>query len=456
MLEAIVLLPTVVAIAMLFFASPQRVLLRVYLPCLMLVPLYIQFQVRGVNVDPASLVGMVLAIAGLVTQFKTLRLTALDLCMVALLFSIFYADAHHGRANIGGIAMISALLGIVFPYIIGRTLIEQTGSRTQFAKLLVICLFGVAIISVWEFRMTVDLFQSSAEAILGHASGLVRQRRWGFGRVAGPYCFAITAGMMFTFGVMFQLWLAGKKLWQTHARRAVLSRPRPYWVLAIVLLGLFMTGSRGPWIGCGLGLILALIGLAKNRKRAMLIGFCSFVFITAATLFILDRYSDANADVRDDQDRQNATYRRKLLDTYAPIVDAGGLWGNGSPTQLYGNVYGYDMKQASIDNEFLFVAVDQGYFGAGLLVVCFCLSIFHLVLHCYRLKRSEDFAFAFCMLGLIVGSAFSLTTVFMCPPTLQLIYLCFGWSQSIRPSRASAPAQVAAASTPYVFERVFV
>jgi hypothetical protein len=317
----------------------------------------------------------------------------------------------------------------------------------------------VTILSLWEFRMTSDPFQNYAESIMGHITGLLRQRRWGFARIAGPYSFAITAGMVFTIGLLFQMWLVAGKHWKfSETTRQFKPKRKPVLITLGVLAGLAMTQSRGPWISCGMALILASIGLFKDRKRAAIIGLGSFLVFTAVTAVILDQYTDKSAEARNDQDRQNATYRRELYDTYMPIIDANGLWGAGSPVQISKSMYfGYDKNQASIDDEFLRMAVAQGYFGGYLLIAAFLLCIGRLVWNCYRLKQRDDVIFAYCMMGLMVGSTFCLTTVFLGVPVLQLIYLFFGWSESIRPSPERPGVPTAVQQQPaHAFERVFV
>jgi len=458
MVNALILIPAIVCLIMLYFDLAPRVLLKVYLPCLMIVPLYLDGSFFGVPIDPSSFVAVILGCVGLYLNYHTLRLSLIDLCIGLNAFSVYYADAHYRPGNLSLHALAHALFSCVFPYLIGRTLIEQGGIRMSFAKVLVLCLAVVSVISVWEFRMTANLFENAVDAIANTRGGWIRQRRWGYARIAGPYGHAIIAGMVFTVGLMFQLWLWATKRWSSLDPPKAINPARKTLILTgAMALGLAMTMSRGPWIGCGLGLLVALIGLAKNRRRAAVLSLAALALYVVATSVILDKYTNLDGRRAQSQDQENAAYRRQLIDTYEPIIEQGGLWGLGSPMRLKNGTYGYVASQASIDNHYLLLGVSQGYFGVSLFVLTLLLCVGRLIWNCVRLRQREDIVFAYCMLGAVVASAFTLTTVSLSAPMIQLLYLTFGWSQSIQPTRSTAPTlRQVEAPPPYVFERVFV
>lgn len=455
MIQALILIPALIAIAMLNRSPAARVAIRVYVPCMLLVPMYFQFRIGGLFLNVTSCVSMFLALIGLYSWFGTLKWTLLDYGAVAYALSTFYADAHRHDMKIAIYAFFLTVSKALFPYMIGRTLIEQTGMRKEFAKTLVICLLLIAVASVWEYRMEANPFQDLVEKLTKEPAGWGRQTRWGFGRIAGPYGHAITAGMIFSTGLMLQLWLAGTKSWEsTRFLRFIRSKKKPMYITLTILMGLFMTQSRGPWIGCGFGLIVASIGFSRNRRRAAILALSSLAVALTVTTVILNKYTDVDATKTDDRDQLNASYRRDLITTYMPLIDQGGLWGWGTPEDLGNGTVGYTKNQTSIDNEYIRIAMWQGYVGAFLFVGMLLLSIGHLIKLCLTFRHREDILFAYCMLGAIIAMVFSLTTVYLGDPMEQIVFLVLGWSASVQTTRTVEQFQAPVAEK-YTFERVF-
>ena len=454
MLQILTLLPSLIAAILLIRRSASHVMLKVFLPVIMLVPMYFHFGVGAVYIDPSSLVGLALAVLGVYAQRRVFRVTALDVCITLNAFSAFYADAHHRPFSTACYALAQTCFFSLLPYFIGRTLIEQTGMRTRAAKTIVFCLFVVAFFSLWEFRMTSNPFQNFTNLFTLTTWG--RQTRWGFARAAGPYGHAITAGIVFSSGLILQFWLAASKSWKFSNLRILGIRRRPILITLACLAGLLMTQSRGPWIGCTFGVIVAAIGFAKNRKRAALISITSLIIAVSVATVVIDQYT--KVDKTEDIDQQNATYRRELWDTYKPLIQEGGVWGWGAPWPVANGGFGFSKRQPSIDNEYIRMAMAQGYFGVSLFICMISLCIGRLIYNCLQFRKRDDIIFCYCMLGIIVSAAFSLTTVFLGQPMIQLLYLMLGWSESIVPSRDSELElqQVSQQVGKYQFEEVFV
>ncbi len=85
----------------------------------------------------------------------------------------------------------------------------------------------------------------------------------------------------------------------------------------------------------------------------------SFASVVLMTIFYvaLNRYTNINR-APSDMDQENAQYRRMLVINYLPEVKRGGMLG-------YGIHFPTVQGQASIDNEYLNLALTQGYLGAG-------------------------------------------------------------------------------------------
>jgi hypothetical protein len=450
---ALILIPALIVIAMLNNTSAGRVGQKVYIPCLMAVPVYLEQRVGGFELNATTLVVAILALAGILRWYNTLKFTWLDACVILYTFSAFYADFHVHSMNVAVYAFLEAVSRCLLPYYVGRTLIEQTGMRREFAMSLVLSLAFVGIVSLWEFRMETNLFQETVVKITHTDPMWGRQTRWGFGRIAGPYGHAILAGMIFSVGLLLQLWLVGTKSWNdSKVLRFFQANRRPLAVTLAVCLGLAETQSRGPWIGCGFGLIIASIGFARNRRRAATWAIGTLIVAVLVTSVVLDKYT---AQKTADQDQQNAEYRRNLYATYAPLVAQGGVWGWGQPTVMFRGAIGWTKEQTSIDNEYIRIAMLQGYFGFWIFLLIFVFVLLHLIRLCVTLRSRDDILFAYCMLGATLAMAFTLTTVYLGDPMMQLAFLFFGWAQSLRPTKEANAALPAVAASTYDFQRVF-
>lgn len=444
MIPLIVTIPSIVALILLVYWTPARVVQWVYLPSLVFVPMYFNAMFGGIFVRPVTLMLLPLAIAGLLARWSRLRLSLLDFAIVLFLFSTFYADAHHRPVKIAIYATISTLFDCVLPYVLGRTLIEQSGMRTKFVQTIVLLLSALAILSLFEFRLSINPFELLVQKITHTWNfGWREQMRWGFGRVAGPYATAICAGMMFTTGLILQLWLLGQRRWNIASARMSLAHARPLLITGILLFGLFETQSRGPWIGCILGLFITAIGFARDRKRAAYISLTLFAACLSVAAVALDNYTDTRTDAHvDNEDRQNAVYRRELWDTYKPLIDEGGFWGWGSPFPTVNGEWAWSPRQPSIDNEYIRLMMAQGYFGAGVFVLCVLLGLGRLLLLANTFSKRGDVLFVYCMIGAILAVSLTITTVYLAQPMVQVFFLLLGWSQSITGAaeRANRPA----------------
>ncbi|HEY0758204.1 MAG TPA: O-antigen ligase family protein [Acidisarcina sp.] len=439
--------------------SVTKAVLWVYLPVLLWFPLYFFWGIGGLPINASTLAGIVLVALVIKNGKHPHKFTLMDLWVFLFVLSMFNADARRHSFRVGTYAMLGMLLQCALPYFLGKMVIEQTNSRDKFVKLIVISLACVAFISVYEFRMTFNPFQTLVERIGHYTATWPRQRRWGFARIAGPYAHSIDAGMVFTIGIMFQIWLVATKGWWTGKKLTQFGirkmRAKIALMSFLVCLGLFMTQSRGPWVGCCFGLIVAGVGLTRNRKRSAIIAGILLVSSVSTFYTILNKYTDAQASNGSSIEQQDAVYRRELLTTYTPLIKEGGIWGWGNPAPTSSGIGAYNLSQPSIDNEWLRVTVAQGYVGITIFLLLFLTSIATLIKHCVILRRREDYIFAYAMLGLLVATAFSLTTVFLGQPMMELLFFIFGWSMSIKPSLQSAETAAIVAIPRFTFEKVY-
>jgi len=449
-------LPLLLALYFLYRYSVDRAFLLVYVPCLMLVPLYLKYYVNGIDVNSLSLISLLFAGLGIAREFHRWKFTLTDLAALLFSFSAYYADAHYRKWTLGLYAGVSTFMQVACSYFIGKTLIELPGLRVRFAKRFIICLALLAVVSVWEFRMSANIFQVVADRLNSNPAGWGRQERWGFTRVSGPYGSSITAGMVFTCGLILQVWLFSRKLWGPLKSGLFRSgRRNAIMVTGVLVLGVGMTQSRGPWIGCGLGMIVVFVGFAKDLRKGVIAAGLLVSIVLPVTYVILDQYTKGNYHEAKDIDQQNAGYRRELLNTYLPVVEKGGLWGWGRPLVLSNTGMGaFVESQPSIDNQYLLMAVGQGYFGFCVFLFILGSAIVHLVKVGSRVRNRDDLMFVLALLGAIVATCFTLTTVFLGEPMVQILFLLCGWAVSVKPT--GVVEQTVESREAPMFRRVFV
>jgi hypothetical protein len=124
---------------------------------------------------------------------------------------------------------------------------------------------------------------------------------------------------------------------------------------------------------------------------------------------------------------QTAQYRQIMIDNYIPIAELGGAWG-------WGNIFPIIEGQTSIDNEFLFVWITQGYIGLIILILIFIEATITLVRLGIRARLFQDRYLAFSLLGIVLGLALCLGTVWLTEVPYLLFFVLMGWFESIQPA----------------------
>lgn len=475
----IILIPAVICWTVLARKSVRSAFLDVYLPAVLLLPQYYILRLPHLPPITFSDAAMLpLGMALLLTQMRRWRFEWMDLWVLLFalsgglseglstqlangewvnLLSAQAAASHPLGVNLadGALMFIARVLSMVLPYMAGKLLIEdaRTGDwmRRRFLHRVVTLLSVVALISVYDFVRGGSIWQTVGSHFFPtQYVGWIPQARWGFGRIEGPFGHAILAGMIFLMGLVYCLWL--RRVEPDWGARRLFGR-LPFTVrglvLAGVVAGLLMTQSRGPWLGVALALVFA------GLMRVLTVGRATVAFLLFLTLFgtaaytIGNRYTDKDLSQASNEEQRNAIYRRELLVNYTPIVKQRKLFGWGITT--YPNVNG----QTSIDNQYLLLAVTQGFLGLGLFLAIVAGNAVRLLRMIARPLRHEDRLLVFAHLAVLIGLTTTLTTVYMGEQVVMLFFLFTGWVQAMRPMRMRVEAMNVLAQ-PAAFRRVLV
>ncbi len=424
-MQIVILIPTALCILALFRDTVQRAFLNVYLPVFMLFPIYYYWKVASlppIDLSEAALVPLGAAIV--LKELPRWRLSLMDGWLALFMFSSAYADSlnHHSVAST--FELFHAFAIALVPYMAGKVLIEHSDGRVAVVKRIVYLLFFASIISAYEYRMGQNPFTLMfARFFPDEKFAWKTQIRWGFGRVSGPYGQSELAGMMLFFGLVLALYLAYYHLWEPKFQRASWLPFKKSTVITWTIgLTLLLTQARGPWIGSLVAVPIAMIGRARRVLLASVV-FGALCLVGGPLTYLgFQHYTDSPSS---SAEQETATYRAHLLDNYVPVAKAGGAWG-------WGQDFPRKEGQESIDNEYLFVALTQGWVG----LLSFCMlaagALYHLVMAAIYNPTKRDRYFAFSLLGIFIGLLVTVFTVFLGNQPYELFFLLLGWAQALR------------------------
>jgi hypothetical protein len=443
-----------------FRQSVESAMLDVLLPVLLLMPAIYFLCIPSIpHVSCYDVVLFPLGIAALFGRFDNYRFQRADLWVLAYVIAGFYTDYINLDLKTAIYdVMEPGFLGNLLAYLVGKLMIEQTGHREQFAKRLSLLLAAVGFISVSEFIAKKNLFVATTHWFFGQVYYWGDQQRYGFLRVKGPFMGAEEAGIVFLMGFFLSLWL-----WYLNRNRTNIVEPK-YLGLRLstlcvggILLGLFMTLSRGPLLGVAAGFLIAGVGLAKKKRSAMIV---ALLLLTAGGVIAHKKsvqYSklameEAQGAIALDESKGSATYRTRLYEVYKPVAEAGGLfgWSGALFAQVAARINPTAATFYSIDNEYLLLWVAQGKVGLTLFVLIVAEGAIALVRAILHSRQATDTCFYFCLAGMQLGLVVVLLTVFLAGQGNILFFLFSGWIQAL-PVDDWAPRS----APQFVFRRVF-
>jgi hypothetical protein len=451
MQPALLISAFVIALIVVWRLGPERAVLALFLPVMMLWPYGTGWKFKGVELDIMDAVAVPIALALVFKYARRWRYTLVDFLLFFYCFSTLLSN-WNANGQSAGLALGTAMTFSCFPpYIVGRVAVERPGFRIALVKRYAFLAFVISILSIYEYRMEWNFFRVWSDKLFHNTSHLILQMRWGYGRISGPYGHAILAGCILLSGLLFAIWLASEGLWgQKFRNLGFLPGRKSMYIVLGLLLGVWMTQSRGPWMGGAFGILLILAARARNQKRALRNVVIASALLMTVFYVALNRYTDVN-HAPSNIDQENAQYRRMLVINYVPVVKRGGLLG-------YGLHFPTVDGQVSIDNEYLNLALTQGYLGLGIFALLILATCGRLLRTIVTSRDRAETSFALCLLAVFVTIVFSISTVYLGFQTFTLFFLITGWAQDLQPARAFAMAHQPAVAYPsvrFAFRRVW-
>lgn len=428
MKEIVALVPGLIAAFVVVRYSTATAFLNVYIPALLLLPDYYYWNAPGLP-DPSFVEAAIVpvAIGFFLGDVRHWRLSFTDVLVTAFAFCVGYSEYLAAGYKEAQNLLFDCLAGVFFPYVLAKGIIEPQRLRAEAARCMVLVFFVVSVMSVYEFRFALNPYRMVLDSFFPfQGRGWVVTVRWGFGRIAGPYGHAILAGVMLAAGYRLARWAQWSKLWPARIPYLPWQPLSTGAIFSLGILGgMVMTLCRGPWIGAVLGAVIAAIGKARNRTRALVLVGVGVVGIGLPAFLAFKAYVSVGRKGAESATQETAAYRFELLQNYLDIVAEKPVFGWGRNT--WPKVSG----QPSIDNHYLLLLLMHGYSATLLLVALLVWVGGRLFWQGLREPPSNPpgSSFSFTLLGALVSIYFAITTVFMGLNTQPLLFLLFGWGE---------------------------
>ena len=209
-------LPGVAAFLAICLSSIEQAVLWVYLPILLLLPNYFYFGKPPLNFAEYAIIPIGIGICRRGFSGKW-RWSPLDALVSAFVVWNFISDYHAiGYTDILQRIAVPVTLAL-FPYMVGKMIIEQRGVRVAFMRRFVFFLFLDCLISAYEFRMGTNPARTFLVQYFPTTlwPGTVRE---GFVRAAGPFGHAILMGTIVGIAIIMHRHVGYLGLWERHFR----------------------------------------------------------------------------------------------------------------------------------------------------------------------------------------------------------------------------------------------
>ena len=425
-LESIIFLAPLLPLLIAIRSTPGRAFLLAYLPSLLLLPDAYHTTLAGIpKVSFNQIIGMTVLAFVLDRYRRQWKISVMDLlvfALVAVMGTSEYMAAGYSEAQNLTFGLIA---GCIAPYLIARIVIPAENLHVAAARQFVILIFAVSIISVYEFKMGLDLFFELLRPVFpGQGTGWVVTFRYGFARIAGPFAHCILAGVIFGVAFRLQRWLEWGGNWESRFKKfpnSPLSKARS--ITLMVTFACIMTMARGPWVGGIIGGLMMLIGRSKKRN-AMLTTVLLLAGLVLPPAYIgFNSYMDAKPGIKMSESQQTALYRKELMEKYSDIVIEHLKLGWGRT--LWPKVQG----MPSIDNYFLLLTLMHGAIATGIFLSLFLWSgprLLYMGMHEPIGTNSLSFTFA----GILLMVLISLATVYLGENLTPVLFLIFGWAEA--------------------------
>ncbi|MCB1112399.1 MAG: O-antigen ligase family protein [Chlamydiales bacterium] len=431
-----ILFLTFTALAVSIIRTPERAFLGVYLPSLFLLPQIFKMEVPGFpDVSFAQSVIIPVVIVTLIRRWYQWRFSLMDLFIFGYMFVCVYSETVTDFRDEGLGRNLSALMlmGTVGPYFLAKIMLLPSKASIAFSRRFSFLIFVCILISLYEVRFVANPWIKFIKAFFpGQETLWPVLFRFGLVRIGGPEIQPILYGIVIAAAILLCYWLIRNRMWNKRFRfLPALPIAKQWIILGVLVMGLLLTVSRGPWLSAFIGVLFLGVGFSRSKFKSFILrGFivvgCGYIaFQTYLSYAELNKYYTGS------EMTGNIAFRGEMNREYTELAMQRPIWGWGSTN--WPVITGIK----SVDNQYLWLLLKHGLVGLfvfiALLIVCMVRLFFRGMLS--PSKYQEDSSLAFALLGVMMTISTALITVYMGMQVEPLLFLIIGWSEGLVISR---------------------
>ena len=416
-MQAIVLLPLLLTLAVGLKYGFREAFVYVCLPLFLLLPDYYRFKLPGIpEFTPWNYTFLAVFGALLLSEDRRhLRPHPLDL--LPILFVYFCVRSEY---DIKGWKDTQNLLanmtfGCILPYYLGKVMVRVPGLLTGALTMIGLVCACVGFVSIYEARMGTnpfDVWRNFWPVSVPFDGALYRS---GIRRVQGPFSHPIFGGFIYSMVIPCLFWLRDR-----NALRGWKAR----WLLvAGCVVGLLTTVSRGPMLGCLLTCGVMSLGWMRLRSVAVGVALLGALVLPVLVGVQVQKFLSLDRATARTESEETAAYRKEMMENYWEVVMAEPIHGYGK------NQVPVVKGQKSIDNMYLFTALQYGCPAALTYVLLMGLPAALLFVRLLAVRSTHAYGrLGWVFVGMMGGSMFTQFTVVAGGQSLPLFFLLIGSS----------------------------
>ncbi len=414
--------------------------LNVYLPTLFLMPTYYRWFAPGLP-DPSFHHAAIFPIFAIwvMRDTGTFRWSMMDGVVLLFAFLVGYSEYLAAGYKEAQNLIIDLLAAVVLPYFLTKALIVPKGLVVEFGKRIVLLLFSVAAVSLWEFKMGYTPWGMILDRFFPGQNNWVTTFRWGFTRIAGPFGHAILAGIIMVVGFRLQRWLHWRGHWddlRIFRMKKFLGFSYAFIITWGLLAGVIMTMVKGAWLGAIAGAAVMSIGRSRRPATALVIILVLAIVIGVPGFLWLKSWAGVGRENAKSTTQETAAYRWELIEKYWDIAMEQSALGWGR------NTWPKISDMPSIDNYYLLLVIMHGL--PALLLFWFTMfgMPVRLMLRGSRAPPgSEVRILTFTLASVYAVYFLALATVYLGTQTIQILFIITGWAEGVLVYNMREPEQ---------------
>lgn len=437
MLSLVAGVPGAIAVFVCMRRGVEHAFLMVYLPTLLLLPDGYRWPLIGhLSFHEAAIIPI--AVWFLISSWRTWEFSLTDLLLLGYCAVTVISQYHNRNFEDARNTALRDATYMVFPYVLAKGLFHRGNFGLKVAKCVAILLTIVSIVSIYEFKMAVDPFESLVRPFFS-VRGPVLTFRYGLARVSGPFGHALLAGIVLLVGYRLTRWLEWSGFWQKKIPFLGIDAARCCeWS---IIAGAAMTVARGAWTGAVVASLVVLLGRAQHRVWAMTIMIAMILIVGLPIYWGVSSYISAGAGQDISVSQQTATYRVDLVTYYLPVIEERPLLGYGQGAGF--NLFPVMNGMSSIDDQYLLIALTWGLIALSLWLGALTWILARLLwLGSQRPRDDLRGTLAWTLAGACILYAVALTTVYLGGQSAALLSMIWGWSEGLLLSSLPALARV--------------